>query len=353
MAWNALARMENRKGEHLAQQLVHGSNREPYDLQAVLHAEVDGKQELTVLHLATKTGERSTCTSLNTASGGVVMCPYKKCELWCQVDKDTVNITAKDSTQPCTLVDDEAETTCPGRGCYRYLKIVRETTQSKKTSEQDRTRRSIKDKPARYAFVTVLWGSSDKACGLVMDGLVLGDALRRYTTTTEAIDRVLLITSDLAANPLSHLLSQYWIVKVIEEVKVRSPLVSKCLQRFRRTFNKLRVMELTDYDKICLMDSDMLPRGNIEEVFYAEPPAAVMRGHRETLPGEVRKHASYFNKKGFQQFGINAGLVVLRPDHTEFQGTLELLEDDHFANHSQVASRNRGVYTNPGWLSKS
>ena len=61
--------------------------------------------------------------------------------------------------------------------------------------------------------------------------------------------------------------------------------------------------------------------------------------------GEVRKHASYFNKRGIQQLGINAGLVVLRPDYTEFQGTLELLEDDHFANHSQVASRNRGVYT--------
>ena len=94
------------------------------------------------------------------------------------------------------------------------------TTQPKTASEQVRSQRHGNQKRPRYAFATVLWGSSDKAWGLVMDALVLGHALHRYTTnTTEAIDRVLLVTGHLAANPPSQLWSQYWIVRVIEEVK--------------------------------------------------------------------------------------------------------------------------------------
>ena len=95
------------------------------------------------------------------------------------------------------------------------------TTQPKTASEQVRSQRHGNQKRPRYAFASVLWGSSDKAFGLVMvDALVLGHALYRYTTNaTEAIDRVLLVTGHLAANPPSQLLSQYWIVRVIEEVK--------------------------------------------------------------------------------------------------------------------------------------
>ena len=39
-----------------------------------------------------------------------------------------------------------------------------------------------------------------------------------------------------------------------------------------------------EYDKVCLLDSDMLLQSNIEDVFLVQPRAAVMRGHDEFLP---------------------------------------------------------------------
>ncbi len=66
------------------------------------------------------------------------------------------------------------------------------------------------------------------------------------------------------------------------------------------TFDKLRIWELEQFDKLIYLDSDMLILGNLDHLFEKEPFSGVCAG--KSIPG----HEHYK--------GINSGLIVIRPD---------------------------------------
>ena len=76
-------------------------------------------------------------------------------------------------------------------------------------------------------------------------------------------------------------------------------------------FTKLRAFELVEFEKIVLLDLDILILRDVDDLFCFETPAAVFRGHdNEQGPGSVP------SKNG--KSGINAGVMVLQPSRSEF-----------------------------------
>lgn len=109
-------------------------------------------------------------------------------------------------------------------------------------------------------------------------------------------------------------------------------------RRFQDVFTKLRVLELTEYSKVCLLDSDMLVRDNIDEIFDLQPPAALVRGTFPPRHGEASFRiwsgvvncatgakvpvTTFWN--GHRQItGINGGCMLLEPSQ-EVRPTKEL-----------------------------
>jgi len=60
--------------------------------------------------------------------------------------------------------------------------------------------------------------------------------------------------------------------------------VQKCKSKFERAFTKLRAWELEEFPKVVLLDTDLLVRRNVDELFDLPTPTAYMRGHQEHFP---------------------------------------------------------------------
>ncbi|CAK0803121.1 unnamed protein product, partial [Prorocentrum cordatum] len=90
----------------------------------------------------------------------------------------------------------------------------------------------------------------------IVNALTLGCSLRQTNTKH---DMVLLATPDLG-DLLNHAsacaLSAFWDVRQQEHLDVS--LETRCAPRFRRVFTKLSVMKLTEYEKVLMLDADML-----------------------------------------------------------------------------------------------
>ena len=142
------------------------------------------------------------------------------------------------------------------------------------------------------AFVTVLW-SGDNPTGnldICMQALVLGYSLRacdKYGRTTSRHARVLLATPDLARQPMFQALRIHWDVREINHIDVHEHVLSKCKERFKYVFTKLRVMELIEFRRVILLDADMMVKGGtVDEMFDLEVPTALFRGRRDHAPGQ-------------------------------------------------------------------
>ena len=140
----------------------------------------------------------------------------------------------------------------------------------------------------KFAFVTVLWApGTGKVEEYVMNALCLGCSLQQTKTQH---DLVLLATPDLLGHPSARALSTFWDVRPQEHVDVT--LETRCAPRFQRVFTKLSVMKLTEYEKVVLLDADMLVLRNVDEIFGFRAPAGFMRGWRDYRP-EVRPPETY------------------------------------------------------------
>lgn len=71
---------------------------------------------------------------------------------------------------------------------------------------------------------------------------------------------------------------------------------------WENTFDKLKIWELEQFDKLVYLDSDMLILGNLDHLFEKKAFSGVCAG--KSIPG----HEHYK--------GINSGLVVIEPDKT-------------------------------------
>jgi len=203
------------------------------------------------------------------------------------------------------------------------------------------------NKPPRHAYVVAMWGYSPT---YVLGAMVLGKSL--LLTGTKK-DLVVLHTSDVIG--LDLLRKVGWKTVLIDEVESTDALFGGTRGRFSRVFNKLHLFGLTQYDKVCMLDIDMLVTKNIDDVFDVSAPAAMRRNHAKITAcpeqNEPIHGGSFFYggdpnatfdntrddryKTWYQSGGINAGIMVFRPNQATLDNMLQEVRDPNHPSHMQ------------------
>eukprot|EP00434_Breviolum_minutum_P010469 symbB.v1.2.009233.t1/scaffold583.1/size184467/5 len=106
---------------------------------------------------------------------------------------------------------------------------------------------------------------------------------------------------------------------VVEELTRRSE------ERFRNVFTKLQVLGCDDYDKVVLLDIDLLVVDNIDELKNFKAPAALRRGHKP-LPDSVDVSLSCYAGNGQQKYGMNLGVALLKPSRETLEKMLDVVK---------------------------
>jgi alpha-N-acetylglucosamine transferase len=130
----------------------------------------------------------------------------------------------------------------------------------------------------------------------------LGRSLRA-TGTREPM--VLMVTEDVPQAARARLAGQGWTLREIAPVKNPTPVGQQLFPRFDKVFTKLRAWELVDFDKVVLLDADMVVLQNIDALFERPELAAA--------PDFLVPHR------------FNSGLMVLEPSSEKLPRMLRAL----------------------------
>jgi hypothetical protein len=152
----------------------------------------------------------------------------------------------------------------------------------------------------KKAYVTTLTHGDAYAPGVE----ALGRSLKA-TGTRESM--VLMATSDVSAGALRRLAAVGWTVHGIEPVKNPTPAGQQLFPRFDKVFTKLRAWELEAFDKVVLLDADMVVLGDLSPLFERPELAAA--------PDFLRPD------------NFNSGLMVLEPSREKLGRMLRALAD--------------------------
>ncbi|KAI7876771.1 glycosyl transferase family protein [Lichtheimia hyalospora FSU 10163] len=104
--------------------------------------------------------------------------------------------------------------------------------------------------------------------------------------------------------------------------------------RFAETWTKMIVWDQAEYDHVVLMDADMLPLQNMDELMDLHLPNSdyIAACHActcnpqntSTYPPEWNPtNCAYNNPTGGKVNYFNSGLIVLRPSHAKFQAIMD------------------------------
>ena len=115
-----------------------------------------------------------------------------------------------------------------------------------------------------------------------------------------------------------------------------APPSAVCCPALGSLLTKLRALELTEFTKIVVMDTDLLVLRDVDELFAFPAPAACFRGNTEQRPGAQRDSRSFYDSNGNRHGGINAGVMVLEPSKLHFDRMCRNLWDQDY---SAFASR--------------
>ena len=101
------------------------------------------------------------------------------------------------------------------------------------------------------------------------DGYVPGvEALGKSLEVSGArMPRVVLVTPDVPDKARERLAAQGWQIRNVEPLENPNPESAQLFARFAGTYTKLRGWELTEFDKIVLMDADTIVLQNIDDLF--------------------------------------------------------------------------------------
>ena len=153
--------------------------------------------------------------------------------------------------------------------------------------------------PSRDAYVTLLYGG-----GFLLGARVLGQSLRETDTTR---DLIALCTQEVSAVSKELLKADGWTVRTVQNIQNPYKGLSKVGSYFSGAFSKLHLWNMTDYDRIVYLDSDMLVVSNIDHLFNCGTFCAAYR--RMDL--------------------FNAGVMMLIPSTEIFQEMLSMLPYTH------------------------
>ena len=154
-------------------------------------------------------------------------------------------------------------------------------------------------------------------------------------------DRILLYTD--TAYPLRNFLEESgWKLKHVHYVHADAALFRVKEYRLEGVFTKLHCLDLTEYDKVLMLDIDLAVMTRPDELFRLEAPAAMSRGIFHHEDGALLHSRRWFLGDGCsgspsdedwywtQAGGINAGVMLFRPNHTH---DLRMMREVHCAAH--------------------
>ncbi|CAJ1960874.1 unnamed protein product [Sphenostylis stenocarpa] len=143
---------------------------------------------------------------------------------------------------------------------------------------------------AKLAYVSVLHSSEAYVCGAI----ALAQSILQANTT---FDLLLLVDKSIAPQSITALKAAGWKIQRIK--RILSPFAEKDAYN-QWNYSKLRLWQLTSYDKIIFVDSDLLLFDNLDHLFaYPQLSAAP---NEEVL--------------------FNSGLMVIEPSQCMFQNMM-------------------------------
>jgi len=148
------------------------------------------------------------------------------------------------------------------------------------------------------AYLTMLCGGDDYVPGVE----ALGHSLRASGSVEP---RIVMATPDLTPVRRGVLEAQGWRIRDVEPIANPYPGDRLMFGRFARVFTKLRAWDLTDLDKVVLLDADTIVRRNIDDLFERPDFAAA---------------PDFFLPDRF-----NSGVMVLRPSAEVFRTMFDRL----------------------------
>ncbi|CAI9102234.1 OLC1v1000473C1 [Oldenlandia corymbosa var. corymbosa] len=143
----------------------------------------------------------------------------------------------------------------------------------------------------RVAYATVLHSSEAYVCGAI----ALAQSIIKSNSTR---DLILLADDHISEKSWRGLEAAGWKIKRIK--RIRSPHAKKYAYN-EYNYSKLRLWQLTEYDKIVFIDSDLIVLRNLDEFFvYPQLSAVQNNGHI-----------------------FNSGIMVLEPSECAFQTLMQ------------------------------
>ncbi|KAK6124865.1 hypothetical protein DH2020_041399 [Rehmannia glutinosa] len=142
--------------------------------------------------------------------------------------------------------------------------------------------------PQREAYVTVLHTSEDYVCGAI----VLAQSIIQSNSTK---DLILLADDNISPQSITALRAAGWKTKRIQ--RIRSPYSQKNTYN-EWNYSKLRIWQLTQYQKLIFIDADLIINRNFDKFFiYPQLTAA----------GNYQRHF------------FNSGLMLVEPSRCAFK----------------------------------
>jgi glycogenin len=150
----------------------------------------------------------------------------------------------------------------------------------------------------KRAYVTMLCNGDAYLPGVE----TLGRSLKA-SGTRESM--VVMATADISRRARDTLAAQGWTIRDIEPLSNANPTTVPLFPRFNHVFAKLRAWQLTEFDKVVLLDADTLVLQNVDDLFHRPDFAAAPDF---LLPDR-----------------FNSGVMVLDPSAAMFQRMIDAL----------------------------
>lgn len=160
-------------------------------------------------------------------------------------------------------------------------------------------------KKTRYSYVTLL-SSNDYVIGVVMLYLSLQKVKTEYS--------LFVLCSDILSQKSMKILDKFRIHYkfITNHINVDTTKVNtdEGYDHWNRTFDKIHIWTLTEFDKVVYLDSDMQVIRNIDYLFDVPHMSAVI--------------ADQWNEPGLME--LNSGLMVITPNIKEYNNMKRMWE---------------------------
>eukprot|EP00927_Polykrikos_kofoidii_P029496 TRINITY_DN25504_c0_g1_i1.p1 TRINITY_DN25504_c0_g1~~TRINITY_DN25504_c0_g1_i1.p1 ORF type:complete len:1044 (+),score=174.76 TRINITY_DN25504_c0_g1_i1:63-3194(+) len=182
----------------------------------------------------------------------------------------------------------------------------------------------------RCAYATLLYG--DKV-PYFLGALVTGWSLK---ATGSTVDRILLHTDDVP-QAFEPILKQFWKLRRVDYLEGSQRMYKNYARsRFKAVFTKLQALSCTEYDKVLMLDLDMLIRRNVDDLFSLPAPAAMKRASGKEQPphgGIFRGEDLWRTHRDDMCSGINAGVMLLEPCKKVYERMVAEIKDPQHPEH--------------------